>query len=47
MNDKFQKTAEIKKNLAQTKIIQMKDSAIKEIKDTSIKIEVESVIKII
>ena len=47
MNDKFQKTAEIKKNLAQTKIIQMKDSAIKEIKDTSIKIAVESVKKII
>ena len=47
MNDKFQKTAEIKKNLAQTKIIQMKDSAIKEIKDTSIKIAVKSVKKII
>ena len=47
MNDKFHKTTEIKKNLAQTKIIQMKESAIKEIKDTSIKIAVESVKKII
>ena len=47
MNDKFHKTTEIKKNLAQTKIIQMKESAIKEIKDTSIKIAVDSVKKII
>ena len=47
MNDKFHKTAEIKKNLAQTKISQMKESAIKEIKDTSIKIAVESVKKVI
>ncbi len=47
MNDKFHKTTEIKKNLAQTKIIQMKESAIKEIKDTSIKIAVNSVKKII
>ena len=30
MNDKFHKSAEIKKNLAQAKISQMKDSAIKE-----------------
>jgi len=47
MNDKFHKTTDIKKNLAQTKIIQMKESAIKEIKDTSIKIAVNSVKKII
>jgi len=47
MNDKFYKSAEIKKNLTQNKIIQMKESAIKEIKDTSIKIAVDSVKKII
>ena len=47
MNDKFHKSAEIKKNLAQTKIGQMKEVAIKEIKDTSIKIAMESVKKII
>ncbi len=47
MNDKFHKSAEIKKNLAQTKIGQMKEVAIKEIKDTSIKIAVDSVKKII
>tara|TARA_B100000029_G_scaffold171815_1_gene168204 strand:- start:305 stop:802 length:498 start_codon:yes stop_codon:yes gene_type:complete len=47
MNNKFHKSAEIKKNLAQNKISQMKKLAIKEIKDTSIKIAVESVKKII
>ena len=47
MNDKFHKSAEIKKNLAQTKISQMKEAAIKEIKDTSIKVAVDSVKKII
>jgi len=47
MNDKFHKSAEIKKNLAQTKINQMKETAIKEIKDASIKIAVDSVKKII
>ena len=47
MNEKFHKSAEIKKNLAQNKIAQMKEAAIKEIKDTSIKIAVESVKKII
>ena len=31
MNDKFHKSAEIKKNLAQNKISQMKEAAIKEI----------------
>ena len=47
INEKFHKSAEIKKKLAETKIIQMKEAAIKEIKDTSIKIAVESVKKII
>ena len=47
MNDKFHKSAEIKKNLTQTKITQMKEAAIKEIKDTSIKIAINSVKKII
>ena len=47
MNDKFHKSSEIKKNLAQNKITQMKEAAIKEIKDTSIKIAVNSVKKII
>ena len=47
MNDKFHKSAEIKKNLAQTKITQMKDTAIKDIKDASIKISVDAVKKII
>ncbi len=47
MNEKFHKSAEIKKKLAETKILQMKDAAIKEIKDTSIRIAVNSVKKII
>ena len=47
LNDKFHKTSEIKKNLAENKIIQMKEAAIKEIKNTSIKIAVDSVKKII
>ena len=47
MNDKFHKSAEIKKNLTQTKITQMKEAAIKEIKDTSIRIAINSVKKII
>ena len=47
MNDKFHKSSEIKKKLAENKIIQMKDTALKEIKDVSIKIAVESVKKII
>ena len=47
MNEKFHKSAEIKKNLAKNKIAQMKESAIKEIKDTSIGIAVNSVKKII
>ena len=47
INDKFHKSSEIKKNLAENKIVQMKDAALKEIKDVSIKIAVESVKKII
>ena len=47
LNDKFHKTSEIKKNLAQNKIVQMKEAAIKEIKDASIKIAIDSVKKII
>ena len=47
LNDKFHKSSEIKKNLAENKIDQMKEAAIKEIKDVSIKIAVESVKKII
>ena len=37
----------MKKNLAEKKIIQMKELAIKEIKDTSVKIVINSVKKII
>tara|TARA_B100001540_G_C15639491_1_gene565922 strand:- start:157 stop:654 length:498 start_codon:yes stop_codon:yes gene_type:complete len=47
MNDKFHKSAEIKKNLSKMKISQMKETAIKEIKDNSIRIAVNSVKKII
>ena len=47
MNDKFYKSSEIKKNLAEIKITQMKEAALKEIKDVSIKIAVDSVKKII
>ena len=45
INEKFHKSAEIKKKLAETKISQMKEAAIKEIKDTSIKTAVDSVKK--
>tara|TARA_X000001036_G_C20189447_1_gene606823 strand:+ start:102 stop:599 length:498 start_codon:yes stop_codon:yes gene_type:complete len=47
MNDKFHKSSEIKKNLAENKIVQMKEAALKEIKDASVKIAVDSVKKII
>ena len=47
LNDKFHTSSEIKKNLAENKIVQMKETAIKEIKDVSIKIAVDSVKKII
>ena len=47
MNDKFHKSSEIKKNLAKNKIIQMKENAIKEVKNTSIRIAINSVRKAI
>ena len=47
LNDKFHKSSEIKKNSAEIKITQMKDTAIKEIKNASVKIAVDSVKKII
>jgi F-type H+-transporting ATPase subunit b len=47
INDKFHKSAENKKKLAEIKILQMKESALKEIKDLSVKIAVDSVKKII
>ena len=47
MNDKFHKSSEIKKNLAENKISQMKETAIKDIKEASIRLAVESVRKII
>ena len=46
-HEKFSKSAEIKKNLANIKISQMKDAAIKDVKDTSIKIAIEAVKKTI
>ncbi len=47
LNNKFHKSSEIKKNAIESKITQMKDAAIKEIKDASINIAIESVKKII
>ena len=47
MNDKFHKSSEIKKSLAENKISQMKEAALKEIKDNSIRLAVESVKKLI
>ncbi len=47
MNDKFHKSSEIKKNLAENKISQMKEVALKEIKDNSVKLAIESVKKLI
>ena len=47
MNDKFHKSSEIKKNLAKNKISQMKESVLKEIKDNSIRLAIDSVKKII
>ena len=47
MNDKFHRSSEIKKSLAGNKITQMKEAALKEIRDVSIKLAVDSVKKII
>jgi F-type H+-transporting ATPase subunit b len=46
LNDKFHKTSEIKKNLAENKISQMKELAIQEIREASIKIALDSVKKL-
>ena len=47
MNDKFHISSETKKKAVEQKINQMKENAIRDIKNTSIKIAVESVKKII
>ena len=47
LNDKFHRSSEMRKNLAENKINQMKEAAIKEIRDASIRISVDSVKKII
>ena len=47
MNDKFHKLTEVKKNLAKTKISQMKENAISDIRKASIKISIDSVKKVI
>ena len=47
MNDKFHKMSDIKKNLAKSKISQMKEAALNDIKKASISIAVDSVKKII
>ncbi len=47
MNEKFHKSSEIKKNIATNKINQMKIGAIKEIKNISVKIAVDTVKKVI
>ena len=47
MNNKFHKSSEIKKNLGESKIFQMKEAALKEIKNVSVKIAVDSVKKVI
>ena len=47
LNNKFHKSSEIKKNAVESKISQMKDTAIQEIKNASINIAVESVKKVI
>ena len=47
MNDKFHKSSEIKKNLTKNKISQMKETALKEIKNNSIRLAVTSVKKLI
>ena len=47
LNDKFHKTSEIKKSLAENKISQRKELAIQDIREASIKIALDSVKKII
>ena len=43
INEKFHKSSEIKKNLAQSKINQMRENAIFEIKKASVKIAIDTV----
>ena len=47
LNDKFHKSSDLKKKIAKNKISQMKEIAINEIKNASIKIAIDSVKKII
>ena len=47
LNDKFHKSSDLRKNLAENKISQMKENAINEIKNASIKIAIDSVKKVI
>ena len=47
MNDKFHKASEIKKELAKNKNSEMKEAALKEIKESSIRLAMASVKKII
>ena len=47
LNDKFHKSSDLKKSIAENKINQMKEIAINEIKNASIKIAIDSVKKII
>ncbi|MBH00818.1 MAG: ATPase [Candidatus Pelagibacter sp.] len=47
INNKFYDSAEIKKNLTKNKINQMKEGAIKDIKNASVKIAVDTVKKVI
>jgi F-type H+-transporting ATPase subunit b len=47
INDKFHASSEVKKKLVENKITQMKEAALKEIKNVSVKIAVDSVKKII
>ena len=47
MNDKFHNSSEIKKKLAENKITQIKEVALKEIKEVSVKIAINSVKQII
>ena len=47
LNDKFHKSSDLKKNITENKINQMKEVAINEIKNASIKIAIDSVKKII
>ena len=47
INNKFFQTSENRKKITEQKIVQMKEDAIKSIKDASVKIAIKSVIKLI